>query len=159
MKGYIDNDSKKNEIRMLLKHPAYKGKIIAVLEGNTDIRLFRSLMDESYVKIESADGKSNVGTIVCDLVNESEYANRIFGICDADFSKLVGDGFPCEHIFFTDKHDAEIMMLASPDVNSLIAEYGINDEAVSMLRESLVHNSMETAFEIGVFRYVNHIYV
>jgi len=158
MREYINNNSKKNEIRMLLKHPSYRGKIIAVLEGDTDIRLFRSLMDEHCVKIESAIGKNNVGTIVCDLARESDCLHRIFGICDADFSRIIGDAIPCEQVFLTDAHDVEIMMLASPAVNNLIAEYGINEEAAAILRERLVNNSMEIAFEVGVFRYINHLY-
>lgn len=158
MKQYIDSDSKKNEIRMLLKHPSFKGKVIAVLEGDTDIRLFRSLMDENHIKIEAAVGKSCLTEIICDLTEKEEYEKRLFGICDADFVRIAGDPIDCESIFLTDTHDSEMMMINSPAIDALIAEYAANDESATLLRESLVQTSLDAAYELGVYRYINHIY-
>lgn len=156
MKNYIDSDSKKNEIRMLLKHPSFKEKVIAVLEGNTDIRLFRSLMDENHVKLESAVGKSSLTEIIGDLVSGDEYAKRLFGICDADFMRVTGESIACKSIFLTDDHDSEIMIINSAAIDALIAEYASNEESAIILKESLVHNSLNAAYELGVYRYINH---
>ncbi len=157
MRDYIDSNSKKNEIRMLLKHPSFKGKIVAVLEGDTDIRLFRSLMDESHIKIESAVGKSSLSEIICDLSSDEEYSKRLFGICDADFMRVIGESVNCDSIFLTDTHDAETMIINSPAVDALISEYARSEESATILREGLVKNAMDAAYELGIFRYITHI--
>lgn len=142
---------------MLLRHPSFKGKVVAVLEGDTDIRLFRSLLDENHIKIESAVGKSSLSEIICDLSNEEGYANRLFGIRDADFVRIIGESIGCESIFLTDTHDAETMMLISPAVSTLIAEYASNEESASLLNERLVNSAMNAAYELGIFRYINYV--
>ncbi len=145
---------------MLLKHPSFEGKVVAVLEGDTDIRLFRSLMDEDNVKIEAAVGKSRVSEIVCDLSSDPsdvEYSRRLFGICDADFMHITGDTTECENVFVTDTHDIETMILNSPAVRSLISEYAPNEEIANLLHEELVNSAMDAAYKLGTFRYINHI--
>jgi 5S rRNA maturation endonuclease (ribonuclease M5) len=53
MKEYINFSAKLNEIRLLLRHPLYKRKAMMIVEGGSDIRLFRSLLSAETVKIES----------------------------------------------------------------------------------------------------------
>jgi Protein of unknown function (DUF4435) len=157
MKSYIDNDSKKNEIRMLLRHPSSKGKVIVLLEGDTDIRLFRSLLNKETVKIETAVGKSDVIVIIRELMLEGEHSDQILGICDADFSHIIETDMDFNNVFLTDAHDAEMMILESPATKALIAEYALDEKSHTLLTEGLIHATVNAAFVLGIFRMINLI--
>ncbi len=83
MRKYIDQVDKKNEIRLLFKHPSYKDKTIIVVEGDSDIKIFRKLIQHANIKIESIDGKKDLVEVMKQL--SIEFPEKIFGICDADF--------------------------------------------------------------------------
>ena len=118
MRQYIDANDKRNEIRLLFRHPSYKDKIIIVVEGNSDIKLFRKLIQDDRIKIESIDGKKDLIKVMKEL--SVEYPDKILGICDADFDHLIGIAEERRKysVYVTDNHDIEIMMLLSPAIHS-----------------------------------------
>ena len=154
MRDYIDNGSKTNEIRMLLGHPSYTNRVIVLLEGEADIRLFRALLNLGAVKIETANSKNDVIDIVNDLAVEKCYATQLIGICDADFDHILGTSITCQNIFVTDTHDTETMILQSRASEALIAEYAPNEESHVLLTEGLIHSSVSAAYSIGIFRII-----
>lgn len=154
MRSYLDENDKKNEIRLLFRHPSYKNKIITVVEGDTDIRLFRGLLAHEKIEIESVDGKKNLVKLMEDLIKE--YPEKILAICDADFDHLCGKSKEREQlsIYVTDEHDAEIMLLKSPSLHSLINEYGSEDNH-NLLATGLFDNIFSAAYNIGLIRWLN----
>ncbi len=154
MKKYLDSSSKTNEIRLLLKHPSYKESLIVVLEGGTDVRLFRSLLSSSSVCFESVNGKVDLINVMRDLKCEDKLP--VIAICDADFDHIreITNERELLDIYLTDTHDAETMLVDSPALRSFIDEYTNHDnhsEIVGQLKDSV----LSTAYEIGLFRLVN----
>lgn len=157
MKEYINFSAKLNEIRLLLRHPLYKRKAMMIVEGGSDIRLFRSLLSAETVKIESIDGKRNLQNSVKQLRQEG--TDNILGICDADFDHIDGKSneYLKSFIFLTDQHDIEMMMFNSPSLDAFIDEYS-NNENYEKIKADLKDCILRAAYSIGLIRLINHRY-
>jgi hypothetical protein len=155
MRNYIDKNDKKNEIRLLFKHPLYKGKIVCIVEGKSDVRLFRKLLNHDNLKVESVDGKKDLVKIMREL--SVEFPDQILAVCDADHDHLTGAVSDYENlsVFVTDYHDAEILMINSPSLTTFIHEYTANDK-VDYLCGELYDKVLEAAYSIGLLRWINH---
>nr|WP_279307075.1 DUF4435 domain-containing protein [Marinobacter sp. BGYM27] len=136
-----------------MKHPSYKGKALLVVEGSSDVRLFRSLLCVTKVKIESVQGKIELATIVNELKEDTP---SIFGLRDADFDRLLGSEPPEDYIFITDEHDAEIMMIRSRAFDSFLAEFS-KQESHEELQANLRNEIFKAGYVIGLFRLVNEL--
>lgn len=154
MRKYIEAVDKKNEIRLLFNHPSYRGKIMIVVEGQSDVRLFRSLIENEAIKLESIDGKKDLVTLVSEL--NSELPGRVIGICDADHDHLTAKAIERESysVYVTDVHDAEMLMLISPAIHSFLNEYSAI-ENIGRIKVSLLDNALVTAMPIGLLRWIN----
>lgn len=154
MRRYIDENDKKNEIRLLFKHPSYKNKIILVVEGNSDYKLFRKLIKHDQIKIESIDGKKDLVKVMKDL--SIEFPERILGICDADYDHLMNkaDERIEYSVYVTDEHDIEIMMLLSPAIQSFIEEFSSKDN-IDKLRNKILQAAINVSSFIGIVRWIN----
>jgi hypothetical protein len=155
VRNYTSVESKANEIKMLLRHPACKGKTVIILEGNTDVKLFRSLLCPNCLT-EPVDGKRNVKVIVKDIKESGVL--EVLGVSDADFDNLLGIKSPTDSIFVTDLHDVEIMMLVSSALQEVIAEYTIDQEMYNKVNEGLINSITDVGYKIGVLRLSNHLH-
>ncbi|WP_190322064.1 DUF4435 domain-containing protein, partial [Candidatus Enterovibrio escicola] len=155
MRSYIDENDKKNEIRLLFSHPLYKDKIICVVEGKSDIRLFRKLLKHDRLKIESIDGKKDLVKVMEEL--SVEIPEKILAICDADQDHLSGSINTYEDIsvFVTDYHDAETLLINSPSLEAFINEYSANDK-VEQFSDELSSKVFGAAYTLGLLRWINH---
>jgi hypothetical protein len=155
MRSYIDENDKKNEIRLLFSHPLYKDKIICVVEGKSDIRLFRKLLKHDRLKIESIDGKKDLVKVMEEL--SVEIPEKILAICDADQDHLSGSINTYEDIsvFVTDYHDAETLMINSPSLEAFINEYSANDK-MEQFSDELSNKVFDAAYTLGLLRWINH---
>lgn len=154
MRGYIDENDKKNEIRLLFRHPLYKNKAIVIVEGKSDIRLFRSLLNTQFISLETFDGKTPLLSAMADMI--SEYPDRLFAICDADYIRLCEECSTYEdnYIFLTDYHDAELMLINSNSLSMYIDEYSSPD-MVAFLKSNLFEIVMDAAYPIGIARWLS----
>ncbi|MCD9500481.1 DUF4435 domain-containing protein [Photobacterium carnosum] len=151
MRSSITTDSKLNEIRMLMNRRGFKSKVFVLIEGKTDLKLFRKLFDTTHVQLEVLDGKENVTNVVSAISHSN--LNRIVGICDADFDHL--NLISSSHlVFFTDKHDSETMILHEVGVDSIIGEYA-KPQYLDGLKRNLLKKALEISFEIGLLKWVN----
>lgn len=151
MRKYINSNSKCNEIKMLLNKKKFKEKTFILLEGKTDIKLFRKLFDNTKVQLESVDGKDNVATIVKAVIQENN--NRILGVSDADFDHV--NNLPSQlSIYLTDTHDTETLIINEIGVNSIIAEYATSDYHDGLTRNLLI-KALSVSYEIGLLKLVN----
>lgn len=154
MRRYLDPVTKANEIRLLLKHPSHKDNLIIVLEGETDIRLFRSLLKAENISLESVDGKRDLIQVIEELNNDS--SGSVIGICDADYDHIMQLAEEREKsgVYLTDVHDAEMMMLESSALKSFIDEYSIQGNHVE-LSERLKDSVLSASYRIGILRLIN----
>lgn len=154
MRNYIDENDKKNEIRLLFRHPLYRDKFIIVVEGKSDIRLFRNILENANIKLETMDGKYQLLNAMIDLI--AEFPKRILAICDADHDHLLecAEDRKRYSIYTTDHHDAEIMMLNSPAFKSFVHEYSSFDNA-DFICSDILENAFSAAYTIGLLRWIN----
>nr|VFK02915.1 MAG: Protein of unknown function (DUF4435) [Candidatus Kentron sp. H]VFK03145.1 MAG: Protein of unknown function (DUF4435) [Candidatus Kentron sp. H]VFK05852.1 MAG: Protein of unknown function (DUF4435) [Candidatus Kentron sp. H] len=138
-------------IRIESRHPSGRERVWIIVEGETDRRLFRKLIDGAHVEIEtSPSGLRGVLDIVATLLREMD---RIIGIRDADFLHPEGKEESAGNIFVTDCHDAEMMILSRDNAYHQVAwEYLEEGKHASFSRERILAS---IAF-IGALRWMNH---
>lgn len=154
MRNYIDKNHKKNEIRLLFRHPSYIGKIIIAVEGQSDVRLFRSILEHERIKVETIDGKQQLLSTMRELVEE--FPQRIFAVCDADYDHLnIKNQDASQYsIYMTDEHDAEIMLLNSLALDAFILEYS-SQANLEVIRSQLLDHTFSCAYLIGLVKWMN----
>nr|VFJ71930.1 MAG: Protein of unknown function (DUF4435) [Candidatus Kentron sp. FW] len=136
-------------IRQESRHPSGGEKVWVIVEGETDQRLFRKLLDGPHVEIKiSHGGLKSVLDIVAALLPET---SRVIGIRDADFLHLEGKEEKAKHIFVTDHHDAEMMIIACQEAYRQVAREYLGEGQISS-RERILAS---IAF-IGGLRWLNH---
>lgn len=140
-----------NEIRMTIKYPSNLEKAFVLLEGGTDIKLFRNIFDLDNVNTTALEGKAKVVEALQKLYQEG--FRQIIALKDADFDHLEGCE-DIEHLFLTDYHDMEVTMVESEAFISVINEYSKEDnysDSISKLK-SIIY---PIALIIGYLRWFN----
>lgn len=121
-KGDITFQDKLNELRLDISHPNSKGRNFILVEGRSDIRLFRKFFDFDKCKVENIPG-GHIKLEEC-VSNLVKIYPLIIGVRDADFIHLSNEEYLKTNMFLTDFHDIEMMMLAQEVVlNALVFEF------------------------------------
>lgn len=114
----ITYQDKLDELILDISHPNSKGIVFVLLEGKSDIRLFRKLFNLSNCKVETIPGgKYKLEECVGKLVKNFPL---IIGIRDADFIHLGVKPYEKENVFLTDFHDMEMMLVSEDEVFSAL---------------------------------------
>ncbi len=121
-KADISYQEKLNELRLDISHPNSNGISFILLEGDTDIRLFRKLFNLNNCKVENIPGgNKKLEECVQTLV---KIYPLIIGIRDADFIRINESEYLLNNMFLTDLHDIEMTMLNfEPILNAIVFEY------------------------------------
>ena len=121
-KSDISYQEKLNELRLDISHPNSKGLSFILLEGETDIRLFRKLFNLNNCKVENIPG-GNIKLEEC-VQNLVNIYPLIIGIRDADFIRINKSEYLLNNMFLTDLHDIEITILNFEQIlNAIVFEY------------------------------------
>lgn len=145
--------SKLVTIRLILNYPSNEEKAFVLLEGETDIRLFKKLFDLNKVEVESLNGKEKVIQALQILLSEG-YAN-VIGIKDADFDHLEATQV-VKNLFITDYHDMEVSMIESDALEALIHEYAHTQSNNPVFLLNLKTDMYKIALTLGYLRWFNH---
>lgn len=143
-KADISYQEKLNELRLDISHPNSNGISFILLEGDTDIRLFRKLFNLNNCKVENIPGgNKKLEECVQTLVN---IYPLIIGIRDADFIRINESEYLLNNMFLTDLHDIEMTMLNfEPILNAIVFEY------------SNLNKSQHLAFKNNLLDVIKHI--
>ncbi len=147
----ITYQDKLNELQLDISHPNNKGIVFVLLEGESDIRLFRKLFNLDRCKVETIPGgKFKLEECVGKLVN---VYHLIIGIRDADFIYLENQQYSKANLFLTDLHDMEMMLISEDEVfSALIFEY----TSLTKDEHSEVRNNIMISIEqIGLLKWLN----
>jgi hypothetical protein len=139
------------EFKMILGHINNKHKLLIIVEGNSDLKLFRKLFNSTTTIVKEVVGKSKILSAMDELLN---LHNNIIAIKDSDFDKLTSNNTIKDNLFLTDYHDFEIEMFESKAFDSLISEYSQENcfqVHISNLRDKLY----QIAIVIGYLRWFN----
>lgn len=118
----ITYQEKYNELRLDISHPNNRKQTFVLVEGDSDIRLFRKFFNLDNCNVECIPGgKFKLEECVGEL---SQKHALIMGIRDADFCHLAEEKYSKKNMFLTDYHDIEITMLAQEDIlSAFLFEY------------------------------------
>jgi len=147
----ITYQDKLNELRLDISHPNNNGIAFVLLEGKSDVRLFRKLFNLKKCKIENIPGGCpKLEECVGFLVNINPL---IIGIRDADFIHLRNEPYSKHNMFLTDYHDMEMMLISENEVfNALLFEYS----SLSQDEHAEARNSILTTIEqISLLKWLN----
>ncbi len=148
----ITYQDKLNELKLDLSHPNSQGICFVLLEGQTDIRLFRKFFDLSKCKVENIPGGNpKLESAVSELLKNYEL---IIGIRDADFNNLLTAAYSLKNMFLTDFHDIEMSIIGEDDILSAII-FEFTDFPVkshSILRKEII----TTINQISLLKWLNN---
>jgi len=141
----ITYQDKLDELLLDISHPNSKGFVFVLLEGESDIKLFRKLFNLNYCKVETIPGsKFKLEECVGELVKNSPL---IIGIRDADFVHLEAKPYGKANIFLTDFHDMEMMLISEDEVfSALIFEYISPSENHSEIRNNIITSIEQVSY-------------
>ena len=144
MKQHLSAHSVANEVRML--RTQHNGALL-VVEGASDKRIFRNLVDGNACQIVIAHEKANAVAAMRTLVSED--FRGVLAIVDADFDRLDSTATSPQNVLLTDMHDIECMMFASRAFSKLLDEFAkpgrievFEQNSGCGLVESLVRSAM-----------------
>lgn len=151
MRTYLNENDVINSIRLQLRHSSGLNKIWVIVEGESDQKLYSKLINNENVEIEIPySGVTGLLTAVSTLLKETD---RILGIRDADFLHLEGKSETPAHIFLTDFHDTEMMLISCDNAyHAVVAEYLHLRKASESLREKL----LQSITFIGGLRWISN---
>ena len=119
LRASVNAHSIANGVRM--KRLKHAGAFLLV-EGEDDKKLFKNFVDSASCIIQIAYGKPNaLGALA---ILEQDSFPGVLAIADADFAHLEGQPPHSPNLFWTDTHDLETMLLASPALDRLLSERG-----------------------------------
>lgn len=147
--------TKLNEIRLSKNHPLTKNKIFILLEGKTDVKLFRNIFNHQNTNIDQINGKEKIIKVLEKLKNEG--FTKIFGIKDSDFDNLENITYSNINLFITDYADMELHMLESQALESLVNEFSI-ESCHKVFLENLRRKLYAETIFIGYLRWYNERY-
>lgn len=139
-------DSIANAIRMKRSQDP---KMVLILEGRTDERIFENFIDQNKCKIELAYGKNNVLQVLENLNNSS--FTGFLGIVDADEWYLTGKMPNMENLLITEYHDIECIILSSDLFRRFIKEYALNSK-LKKFHPNIYEKLLESALPLGYLR-------
>lgn len=152
MRHHLTPETKIGEIRLLFNNPAYKQKKICLVEGESDLKLFGKIAHAHNLCYESINGRKDLITVMKGI--SRDYQDKLFAICDSDFNRLNQEDLSEYNILMTDYHDAEMLMLHSNAISSLIEEH-ISREIIEDAKTKLLEACLNTAYDIGLLRWYN----
>lgn len=152
MKEILTIDDKISEIRMLSGHPDYSNVVFVVVEGPSDVRLFRNILSGDKTDLTSFEGKLNVINIARELSDK----RNVIAICDADFDHILGISHPA-NIFVTDTHDIETMTIDSPAFQHMLGEFIVDGEIYRHLKSNFLNQVLAVCTQIGCLRLANQV--
>lgn len=147
----ITYQDKLNELKLDISHPNNNGITFVLVEGESDIRLFRKFFKLESCKVENIPGgKFKLEECVKDLI---EKYSLLIGIRDADFIHLEGRGYSEPNMFLTDFHDMEMILISEEDVfSALLFEHTV----ISKDKHNEVRNNLIAAIkQVGHLKLLN----
>jgi hypothetical protein len=147
MQEFINSHSISNELRML--RTVFDGSFL-IVEGNTDKRVYQNFIEPKHCRIKCVEFKNNSNKQrvieIIEILNADKHFTGAIGIVDADFDNLEAKNQNVANLFLTDFHDLECLILISPALDKVLAEFGSEDKI-----NNFGKGIRETLFEIGSF--------
>lgn len=119
--------TKIQEIKSMCRHEMYKNKVIVIVEGDDDKKIFEKFIDTEKALLYAAKSCIWVAKVVERLNERTEFNDRVIGIKDADFDHILRKDHRIPNLFVTDSHDIEMTLISNDFENGIYAECGIHN--------------------------------
>jgi hypothetical protein len=149
----ITPESKITELRLDISNPKSEGKVFVLLEGESDVKLYRKLFNNDTCKIETIPGGKIFLEKGLEILND--IYKLIIGIRDADFLHLEGEKPQFPNLFLTDYHDYELMMASESQCHCPI--FFEHTKIVSNEHNLTFEKLLHSIRFLGYFRWYNEI--
>jgi Protein of unknown function (DUF4435) len=156
MRDSLSVDRDANAIR--LRRSTFVGAFLLV-EGSTDQIFYERFADPPGCEIISYSGRSPSSKLwvidVLDTLEKSEFLG-VIAIVDADFDRLKSHSYNSPNLFWTDTHDLETMLLNTPALDKVVAEFG-SAEKVAGFGKDIRTVLLEAGMQIGYLRWFSQV--
>lgn len=143
-----------NSIKMQWNSPKFDGKILLLVENETDKLCYFKLFDTKHVEIRTTCGCNRMKCLFDDI-QPTGIPN--FAIQDSDFARVCGNKPDAPNYFFTDKHDHEMMCLADDEVMKDLFENKALPYDVALVDE--VFDDLLMLSQLKWYNYYRHLNV
>lgn len=130
----------------------HKGTFL-VLEGPDDAAVLQRFTNPEQCSIIIAHGKKNV-IEACDLLEEEGF-DRVYGIVDADFDRILGKCVQCAIVCLTDCHDLDLTIFHSRAFESYLIHFADKEKVAAVTIEGLRRKILAAAEPIARMKYLN----
>ncbi|GAA6621225.1 DUF4435 domain-containing protein [Scytonema sp. NUACC26] len=153
MREFLTIDREANQIR--LRRSTFSGTFLLV-EGSSDKTFYERFIDKAACQLASVSGKpsSKLRAIAVLEILEKSTFQGILAIIDADFERLETLTYTSPNLFRTDTHDLETMLINSPALNKVVAEFG-SEEKIAQFNREIRLALLETGMSVGYLRWLS----
>ena len=153
MREFITVDRVANKIRQLRE--TYSGSFLLV-EGSSDKVFYERFVNKLACHLEITAGKPSSKQCAIEILEILEKSNfqGVLAIVDADFDRLENLANKRPNLLPTDTHDLETMLIKSPALEKVVAEFG-SEEKISHLNQDVREVLLKIAISIGYLRYIS----
>ncbi len=157
-----------NEIMMQRATGSYSGTFLLV-EGRSDKLFYQRLVDAKQCEIvvvsaltdaDNSDNKSgnyggakNLVLRVLEILEENNTPG-ILAVVDSDFWQLENYVPNSQNLLVTDTHDLETLIMKSPALEKVIAEFGSEDKIVKFNRD-IQETLLAAGMQVGYLRWIS----
>jgi hypothetical protein len=149
VRDLLTGDRDANQIR--LRRSTFFGTFLLV-EGSSDKVFYERFVDKIACQVVVMAGKTRV-IIVLDILDRSSF-DGVLAIVDADFDRLENSVNESINLLLTDTHDLETMLIDSPALDKVVAEFG-SEEKIAKLKLDVRTSLVEAGISIGYLRWIS----
>lgn len=136
IQGNYTVQTRANTLRLLFNNPKLNNKILVILEGTSDTKIYSYLFDSTSVYLYENGSCDGIVQLLEDL--NTDHADDCFVIKDADFDRLNDISYSTyANLFLTDTHDVETMMLKDDDTEAKLGCEFLNEQGMSFVRKCI----------------------
>ncbi|ABA20568.1 conserved hypothetical protein [Trichormus variabilis ATCC 29413] len=153
MRDFLSVDRDANKIRLL--RSTYTGTFLLV-EGGSDKIFYERFTDKLTCQVHTVSGKPSSKQrviAVLKILEQSDFPG-VLAIVDADFERLTTFSYSSPNLIRTDTHDLETMLIKSPALDKLIAEFG-SEEKINQFRRDIRLALLEAAIVVGYLLFIS----
>lgn len=119
------------EAEVLMERMVHTGSFL-LIEGDDDVRFFRSRIDEASCHLVDCRGKRNAQAAIVRL--DQRRFRGALAVVDDDFDTLIGTPLPSDNLVRSDAADLECLLMRSPALDRALVELA-DPDALRRLNE------------------------
>jgi hypothetical protein len=153
VRDFLTIDRIANDIR--LRRSTYSGTFLLV-EGSSDQTFYERFIDKLACELVITAGKPSSKQRAIEILEILEKLNfqGILAIVDADFDRLQDELSANPNLLRTDTHDLETMLINSPALDKVVAEFG-SEEKINKFNRDIRTVLLEAGMPVGYLLWIS----